>query len=63
MMMFKYEVRAYIYRVSLALIPLFILWGVLGEAEAPIYLAAIAGLLDVGLAVRHTPLQDEHVEF
>ena len=49
--------RAYLYRVTLALMPLLVLWGVISESHVPIYAALAAGVFDVGLAVRHTPLE------
>lgn len=48
------NVRAYIYRVSLALLPILTVYGVVEESKAPLIIAAVAAILNVGLAVKNT---------
>jgi hypothetical protein len=49
--------RAWIYRVATALLPLLILYGVVSEAEAALWVGVLAAVLAVGegaLASKHT---------
>jgi hypothetical protein len=49
--------RAYIYRIGTALLPLLILYGVVSEAEAALWVGVLAAVLAVGegaLAAKHT---------
>ena len=54
------HVRAYIYRISVALMPLLILYGVLSESEAALWVGVVAAVLSVGesaLAARNTSVR------
>lgn len=46
--------RAYIYRVSLAVLPLLTAYGIVQESDVPLYIGLVAAILNVGLAVRNT---------
>lgn len=51
-------VRAWIYRVATAVVPLLILYGVLSDSEAAVWLGVSGAVLDFGtsgLAARNTP--------
>lgn len=50
----KESVRAYIYRITLAALPLLTLWGVVQENEVPLYIGLAAAILNVGLATANT---------
>lgn len=52
--LFSEPVRAWVYRVSLFVIPLLIFYGVLDEQEAALWAALLAGMLNQGLAVANT---------
>lgn len=55
------KTRAYLYRVSLAVLPLLVLYGVISENEAAEYALLAAALLGVGdaaLAARNTTTND-----
>lgn len=45
------HIRAYIYRVSIAVIPLLIMYGVLSESDAALVLGLVAAVLDLGTNV------------
>ncbi len=47
--------RAYLYRVSLALLPILVAVGVVTEAGAAIVAALVVALLDLSVAALHTP--------
>lgn len=49
------ERRAYLYRVSVALLPILIAVGVITEAGAATVAALILAVLDVSVAALHTP--------
>ena len=58
MLNFDERTRAYIYRVVLAVLPLLVFYGLVGEAEAAEYALVAAAVLGVGadaLAVKNTP--------
>lgn len=48
------HLRAWLYRVSLAVIPLLVAHGVITETDATLYLAVVLAVLDIGLATAHT---------
>jgi hypothetical protein len=58
------QTRAYIYRIFVALLPVLILYGVLSDAEAAVWLGVGAAVLSAGesaLAARHTSTKsDDH---
>lgn len=47
--------RAMLYRVAVALVPLFVVAGVLTDESAPHVVALVAALLSTGSAALHTP--------
>lgn len=52
------RVRLWIYAVATALVPIFVMYGVISESEASAWLGVLATLLVVGtntLAARHVP--------
>ena len=48
------NVRAYIYRVTLAVMPILTAIGVVKDSDVPLYVALAAALLNVGMAVANT---------
>lgn len=62
-MMEKYftrEVRKWIYAVCLAAVPLLVLYGVIDEAAAPLWVALIGAVVAPGLALANlTPKPDD----
>lgn len=54
------EVRKWIYGISLAAVPLLVLYGVIDEAAAPLWVALIGAVVAPALALTHlTPPDDE----
>lgn len=51
------NVRAYIYRVALVVLPLLVLWGVVRSEDVPLYVALIGAVLVPGLAAANTPTE------
>ena len=49
------HVRAYIYRVLVAVAPLLAFYGVISEQEIALWLTVVATVLGVGLAAANTP--------
>ena len=49
------QVRTWIYRVIIALVPLLIIYGVLDEQTAPLWIALAASILGTSTALAHTP--------
>lgn len=56
------NVRAYIYRVSLAVLPLLTAYGLLSESRVPLVLGLVTAVLNVGLATAHTSTNPEDPE-
>lgn len=55
------NIRAWLYRVALAVVPLLIVYGVLDESSAPLWAALVGAVLASGSAVVHTPtVRPEH---
>jgi hypothetical protein len=54
MTMIPEPVRAWIYRVELALVPVLVAHGVVNEATAALWLALLSSLVGFGLAVANT---------
>lgn len=52
-------VRAWIYRVAAAVMPLAIAYGIVDEQRAALWLAAVAALVVPGLAAANTPRSPE----
>jgi hypothetical protein len=55
---FSQNTRAYIYRVAVAVMPLLILYGVISEQAAALWVGVLAAVLSVGsssLAAKNTP--------
>jgi hypothetical protein len=52
------NVRAWIYRVATAAMPLLIAYGVVKEQDAALWIGAISALLVPGLAAVNTPRSD-----
>jgi hypothetical protein len=50
----KENVRAYIYRVTLAALPLLTAYGVVSESKVPLIIGLVAAVLNVGLATANT---------
>lgn len=46
--------RAWIYRVATAALPLLVIYGIVDEQTAPLWLAAVGALLVPGLAAANT---------
>lgn len=46
--------RAYIYRISLVVIPLLIAFGVVQKEDAPLWIALLGAILNTGLATANT---------
>lgn len=53
------QVRGWIYGIITALVPLLIIYGVLDEQTAPLWLALAASILGTSTALAHTPLKKE----
>lgn len=49
------DTRAWIYRVATAVLPLLVLYGVVDDQSAALWLAAAGSLLVPGLAAANTP--------
>lgn len=52
-------VRGWLYGIITALVPLLIIYGVLDEQAAPLWLALAASILGTSTALAHTPLKKE----
>lgn len=50
----KESTRAYIYRVTLAALPILTAFGVVAESQVPLYIGLAAAILNVGLATANT---------
>ena len=50
----KESTRAYVYRVSLAVIPLLTAYGLLADATAALVIGLVGSVLNVGLATANT---------
>ena len=62
--MFDQKTRGYIYRVSVAVMPLLILYGVVSETEAALWVGVVAAILSVGkdaMASHNTPVADPDI--
>lgn len=57
MIKFDQKTRGVIYRVLVAVLPLLVFYGVLSDAAAAQWVAAIAGVFGFGLASANTPLE------
>ena len=54
------EVRKWIYGISLAAVPLLVLYGVIDEASAPLWVALIGAVVAPTLALTHlTPKRED----
>ena len=53
------KIRADIYRVATAVLPLLVAYGVVRDTDAALWLAAIGSLLVPGLAAANTPRSPE----
>ena len=53
------EVRKWIYGISLAAVPLLVLYGVIDEAAAPLWVALIGAVVAPTLALTHLTPKDE----
>lgn len=51
------QVRAWLYRIATALIPLLIAYGALSESTAPLWIALAGAILSSGTAAAYTPLE------
>lgn len=51
--------RGWLYGIITALVPLLIIYGVLDEQAAPLWLALAASILGTSTALAHTPLKKE----
>ena len=56
------HVRAWLYRVSLAVFPILVAHGVITATDASLYGALVVAALDVGLAAAHTPNEPQKVK-
>lgn len=52
------QVRTWLYRVITALVPLLIIYGVLDEQTAPLWIALAASILGTSTALAHTPRKE-----
>lgn len=60
---FTREVRKWIYGISLAAVPLLVLYGVIDEAAAPLWVALIGAVVAPTLALTHlTPPVEKEPE-
>lgn len=53
--MFTQATRAWIYRVTTAAMPLLIVYGVVTDETAPLWVGMAAAILGTGTAAAHTP--------
>lgn len=53
------EVRKWIYGICLAAVPLLVLYGVIDEAAAPLWVAFIGAVVAPALALSHLTPKDE----
>lgn len=51
------QIRAWLYRVATATIPLLIAYGTLSESTAPLWIALAGAILSTGTAAAYTPLE------
>ena len=51
------QVRAWLYRIATALVPLLIAYGALSESTAPLWIALAGAILSSGTAAAYTPLE------
>lgn len=56
------QVRGWIYGLITALVPLLIIYGVLDEQTAPLWLALAASILGTSTALAHTPIRQERLD-
>ncbi|WP_428639705.1 phage holin [Schaalia sp.] len=49
------DVRSWLYRITLALIPILVAYGILESQTAPLWIALAASVLSTGTALAHTP--------
>lgn len=56
------QVRGWLYGVLTALVPLLIIYGVLDEQTAPLWLALGASILGTSTALAHTPIRQERLD-
>lgn len=60
---FTRETRKWIYGICLAVVPLLVLYGVIDEAAAPLWIAVIGAIVAPTLALTHlTPKEEEQDE-
>lgn len=60
---FTRETRKWIYGVCLAVVPLLVLYGVIDERSAPLWVALIGAVVAPTLALTHlTPVVDERTD-
>lgn len=52
-------VRAYIYRVLTAAVPILTFWGVVAETEVPLYIGLAAAILGLPVAAANTSTKKE----
>lgn len=53
------QARTWLYRVITALVPLLIIYGVLDEQTAPLWIALAASILGTSTALAHTPKKEQ----
>ncbi len=51
------QVRAWLYRIATALVPLLIAYGALSESTAPLWIALAGAILSSGTAAAYTPIE------
>lgn len=56
------QVRGWLYGIITALVPLLIIYGVLDEQAAPLWLALAASILGTSTALAHTPIRPERLD-
>lgn len=49
------KVRAWIYGIAIAVIPLLVAGGILSEEDAPLWVALVGAVLVPGMALAHVP--------
>ena len=49
------DVRRWVYGVAIVAMPLLVFYGVVSESAAPLWVAAVGGILVPGLAVANVP--------
>lgn len=53
------NIRVWVYGIAIPLLPLLVFYGVISENAAPLWLAAIGGVLTPGLALANVPKRDD----